>query len=108
MLFLYGTMIKRKGGIFLDQYSIFIFIASTVCAVLGLIVIILEKKGIWSPLETVSASGAVPVSSGFMALLFGTIFGTVQLYGFSAFCAAVYALFFLVLFILVQVMFRKK
>lgn len=91
----------------MDPFAIFIFIVSTVCAVFGLIVVVLEKKGIWSPLETASASGPVPVSSGFMGLLFGTIFGTFQLYEFSVFLAAVYAVLFIVLFILIQILFRK-
>lgn len=78
----------------------------TAFAVIGLVLIILQKKGIVKPVLTATAQGVDFISGG-MILLMGTVFGTMLLSRFSTLYATLYAGVFLILYVVIQLLFKK-
>ena len=79
----------------------------SVVAIGGLILVILQKKGIVKPMFTCTANGARFVSGGTITF-FATLAGMYMICEFSEIWAIVYAVLILVFYLVIQYAFRNK
>ena len=80
-----------------------LMIFATVLAILGLVLVFLQKKGKVSSFTTMTASGPKYVSVG-KTVIVPVLLGVLLLYRYSLLWAVLYGAIFLVAYILIQVL----
>lgn len=76
-------------------------------AVIGTIMLALQKKRKLNPIVSAEEAGGHVISGGAI-MLCGIGIGTIRLYQESSVAAGLYLLVFLIIYILIHVIFRKK
>lgn len=82
-----------------------IFIAVTILAVVGLVLVVLRKKGKAKPFLNLDSSG-LELVSGDKSLFIAVIVGAVMLNQYSLLLAIAYAAVFLALYLLILIKFK--
>lgn len=91
----------------MEKMEMILMIVCAVAApVIGLTIVVLQKKGIFRPVLTQTANGFNFVSGGTITIL-GTGFGVLMIDRYSTLWAFLYAAVVAVLYIIIQVAFRK-
>lgn len=81
--------------------------AGPLFAVIGAIMLVLQKRGKSNPVISAEEAGGHVISGGGIMLI-GIVFGTIQLYRISGMAAVVYLTVSLMIYILIHVIFREK
>ena len=87
----------------MDGLFVGLIIFATVLAIIGLVLVFLQKKGKVSSITTMTASGPNYVSVG-KTVIVPVLLGVLLLYRYSLLWAVLYGAIFLVAYILIQVL----
>ena len=87
--------------------QIIILIVATISAIGGLVLVVLQKKGIMKPVITQTSTG-FDFKSGGSIIFFSTVIGAYILFSYSKLWAILYAVMFTGIYILIQILMREK
>ena len=88
-----------------EEVFLGVFIVVTILAVVGLVLVVLRKKGKAKPFLNLGSSG-LELVSGDKSLFIAVIVGTVMLNQYSLLLAIAYAAVFLALYLLILIKFK--
>lgn len=90
----------------MEQSDMIIVVCCSLGVLIGLIFVVLQKKGKMRPVLTFSSQGLNFTSGGTIVLL-GTILGAMMLYKYSVCWMILYLVIIVGIYVLIQVIYRK-